>query len=225
MVVLAVPVGAAPGLLREIAPRLRAELVTDVGSTKRSIVEAAAAAGIADRFLGSHPLAGDHRRGWGASQPGLFQGALVFLCPTPGTRPEVVESAERLWTSLGADPVVCDAAEHDARMAWLSHLPQAAASALALAISGSGLDASRLGPGGRDATRLAGSPPALWVDILLDNADHVEPALAALEGSVASLRAAVRRKDAAGLERLLAGANAWKEGGGWPRGTGEPHHD
>lgn len=214
VVVLAVPVGTAPGVLREVAPRLRAPLVTDVGSTKRSILEAATAAGIGDRFVGSHPLAGDHRSGWGASRTGLFRGAPVFLCPGPATHPLIVEAASALWRAVGAEPAVTDAAAHDARMAWVSHLPQVAASALARAIAESGLSADELGPGGRDGTRLAASHPALWVDILLDNADLVEPALAALEASVAGVRAAVRRRDAAALGLLLDGAKAWKEGVG-----------
>ncbi len=213
VVVLAVPVASAPELLRRVAPRLRASLVTDVGSTKRSILEAAAAAGIAHRFVGGHPLTGDHRSGWTASRPGLFRGAPVFLCPAPGASPSALEDAHALWRSVGAEPETADAVEHDARMAWVSHLPQAAASALALAICASGLDVSLLGPGGRDATRLAASPAALWLDILLDNADNVEPALAALEGSVAQLREALRRRDGVALARLLTSAKGWKDGG------------
>ncbi|MDP2956414.1 MAG: prephenate dehydrogenase/arogenate dehydrogenase family protein [Longimicrobiales bacterium] len=229
VVILAVPVGAALALLREVGPRLRASLVTDVGSTKRSVLEAAAAAGVAARFVGSHPLAGDHRSGWGASSAGLFRGAPVFLCADPSASPGVLRKASALWRAVGAEPAVIGAEEHDRRMAWLSHLPQAAASALALSIAAPGLSADQMGPGGRDTTRLAASPTALWVDILLDNADLVEPALASLEASVAGVHAAVRRRDAAALGRLFDEAKRWREGGGersgGRRGTGELRHD
>ncbi|HSW29344.1 MAG TPA: prephenate dehydrogenase [Longimicrobiales bacterium] len=213
VVVIALPVGAAPPTVAELAPLLEnAALITDVGSTKRSIVAAAEAAGLGVRFVGSHPLAGDHRSGWDASRPGLFRGAPCFLCPARGASDAAVERAAALWRSVGAVPQRISAAEHDARMAWASHLPQAAASALAAALAGSGYGADALGPGGRQATRLAESSPALWTDILLDNADQVEPALAALEAEVAQLRGCVRQRDAATLARLLSEAKAWKEG-------------
>lgn len=222
VVVLAVPVGSAPQILRAAAPKLRARLVTDVGSTKRSIVAAAEAAGIGDRFVGSHPMAGDHRAGLAASRTGLFREARVYLCPTDDTTVGAMEEAGNLWRTVGAEPRVVGAEEHDTRMAWVSHLPQAASSALALSLAGSGLGADAMGPGGRDATRLAASPAVLWADILLENADLVEPALASLEVSVAGLRGAVRRRDRAALERMLEGARAWKEGLGRPAIEGAP---
>ncbi len=211
IVVLAVPVGTAPGLLRGVAARSGTSLVTDVGSTKRSVVAAAEAAGLERRFVGAHPLAGDHRSGWGASRAGLFRGATVFLCPASGVAPDALRRAEALWRSVGAHPRVMDAAEHDRRMAWVSHLPQAAASALALAIARSGLPTEALGAGGRDTTRLAASSPDVWTDILLDNADDSGAALAALEAAVADIRRALERRDREGLAAALEEARRWKE--------------
>jgi len=213
IVVLAVPVTVAPDLLRALAPVLRATLVTDVGSTKRSILAAAMAAGPSLRFVGSHPLAGDHGNGWAASRNGLFLDRTVFLCPAMGAGREALEQALALWRAVGARPVLDEAAAHDARMAWLSHLPQAAASALASAIAESGLHATGLGPGGRDATRLAASSAELWTGILLDNADRVEPALSALERSIAELRTALQQRDQPRLTHLLADAKKWRDEG------------
>jgi len=209
-VVLAVPVAADPALLRRVAARPGDAMVTDVGSTKRSVLAAAGAAGLAHRFVGAHPLAGDHRSGWAASRADLFRGATVFLCPAPGSRPEALERADALWRSVGAEPRVTDAADHDRRMAWVSHLPQAAASALALALARSGLHAEALGPGGRDTTRLAASSPELWADILLDNADEAGAALAALEATVATLRLGLERRDREGLAAALGEARRWR---------------
>lgn len=211
VVVLALPVAASRETLTALAPRLQASLVTDVGSTKRGIVAAAEAAGLADRFVGSHPLAGDHRSGWKASRPGLFRGVPCFLCPARGASDATVDRAAALWRSVGAMPQPISAGEHDARMAWVSHLPQAAASALAAALAGSPYGPDALGPGGRDATRLAASSTDMWTDILLENADEMEPALEALEGSLTRLRAALGRGNRRELERLLAEAKAWKE--------------
>lgn len=214
IVVLALPVGASRETLTALAPRLRGSLITDVGSTKRGIAAAAAVAGLDHRFVGSHPLAGDHRSGWGASRRGLFQGAPVFLCPTSTTTDDALERAEALWRSVGAVPQVMSAEEHDAHMAWVSHLPQAAASALAAALAGSPWGPDALGPGGRDTTRLAASSTDMWTDILLENADEVGPALEALEEALARLRAALGRGDRREMERLLGEAKAWRERGG-----------
>jgi prephenate dehydrogenase len=135
----------------------------------------------------------------------------VFLCPAAGTRPEALERVEALWRSVGAQPRRIDAATHDRRMAWVSHLPQGAASALADALARSGFEARSLGPGGRDTTRLAASDANLWAGIFLDNADLVAPALSTLERSVAELRSALERRDAGAVAELLERARGWKE--------------
>lgn len=211
-VVLAVPVLAARELLRELVPRMgRVRLITDAGSTKRSIVEAAEELGIGRRFVGSHPLAGDHRSGWDASRTGLFEGARVYLSPGRFADADALELARELWTIVGGRPQVMGAAEHDRRLAWASHLPQAASSALARALAESGIDRSMLGPGGRDATRLAGSSPEMWADILIDNADEVGPALDALASELKTLRNAVGRGERDALVHFFAGSRAWHQ--------------
>jgi prephenate dehydrogenase len=215
VVVLAVPVLAAQDLLVMVAEKADgARLITDAGSTKSSIVRAAESLGIGNRFVGSHPLAGDHRSGWDASRTGLFADARVFLCPTPSTGDEAMRLASALWAGLGARPEVLDADLHDVRMAWTSHLPQVVSSALGGALAGQGVARAELGPGGRDVTRLAGSSPEMWADILLDNADALLPALATLEAQVGSLRDAVEAGNRARLLRLLAEARGWHGGGG-----------
>jgi len=186
---IAVPVGAAAGVLECALPRLGgARLVTDTGSTKASIVAAAERLGIGDRFVGSHPFTGDHRWGWTASRGDLFGAAPVYLCPTLRSSPAAISLARELWTRLGAVPVEIDAGEHDRRLAWTSHLPQVVSSALMAVLEGHGFVREDLGPGGRDMTRLAGSSPALWADILRDNRANVGAALAAFEQEIARMR-------------------------------------
>ena len=210
VVVLAVPVLAARKLLHDIAARAHpVRLITDVGSTKRSIVKAAEEQGIGARFVGSHPLAGDHRSGWDASRTGLFEGAPVYLAPSRSTGPDALELARELWTMVGAVPEVMDAAEHDRRLAWTSHLPHAAATALACALAEAGIARSALGPGGRDATRLAGSSPEMWADILVDNADEARSALAAMSARLSAIADAVARGDRDRLREIWAAANHW----------------
>jgi prephenate dehydrogenase len=209
LLVLAVPVRAAPAWLDRLAPDLRHDaVVTDVGSTKATIGAAAGRVGLGERFVGSHPMAGDHRSGWSAARPGLFRGADVWICPGEAVA-DAVTRVEGMWRQVGARPEHIDAAEHDRLMAWASHLPQIAATALADALARADVGRDRLGPGGRDATRLAASDPTLWVDILRDNAAAVIPAIDGLARSLSAARDALKDDDEAALRELLEGARRW----------------
>jgi prephenate dehydrogenase len=213
-VVLAVPVLAARTVLPALAPHLaNVRLVTDLGSTKGWIVEAAQALGIGARFVGSHPLVGDHRSGWNASRRGLFEGARVYLSRARSTEARTVRLASRLWTALGGAPELIDADLHDVRLAWTSHLPQIVSTALALTIHQTGTQREQLGPGGRDVTRLAGSDPTLWADVLIDNADALASALAMFSAQLAGLSRAILNEDHANLLRDFATARDWHRQG------------
>jgi prephenate dehydrogenase len=212
VVVLAVPVLAAPGVLRALAPHLAGvPLVTDVGSTKTSIVHAAESLGLGARFVGSHPLAGDHRSGWSASRTGLLADARVYLCPTASTTDDAMRLARALWTMVDARPEAVGAAEHDRRLAWTSHLPQMVSSALGGALAGQGIGRGDLGPGGRDVTRLAGSSPEMWADIARDNAGALIPAIEAAEAQLRLIRGCIENGDHARLLEVLANARAWHQ--------------
>ncbi|HKJ92138.1 MAG TPA: prephenate dehydrogenase [Longimicrobiales bacterium] len=214
-VVLAVPVQSAIELLRDLAPKLAGvALITDVGGTKASIVAAAEAANLGARFVGSHPMAGDHRAGWAASRNHLYRNAPVYLCPAAGASPETIAHAVDLWAAVGATTQVMDPAEHDRRMGWISHLPQAAATALARVLAGAGFKPRDLGPGGRDTTRLAASSPDLWTEIALDNTPAMLQALGALEMDIAELRRALGQGDAEHVRAIFEAGRAWAEGEG-----------
>lgn len=210
VVVLAVPVSAVAELLRRIAPAAeRSRLITDVGSTKRSIVAAAEALGLGDRFVGSHPMAGHHDAGWHASRAGLFRGARVYLTPTHETAPAALDTAETLWRRVGAHPVCCAAARHDRLVARTSHLPQLISTLLARLLAADRITPGDLAAGGRDMTRLAASDPQLWTDIALDNVDEIRVALDSLAAQLAELRDAIDRGDAAQTHAILAEARDW----------------
>ena len=213
VVVLALPVDAAIALLPCLASRLRdARLVMDLGSTKRSIVAAAEAAGIGPRFVGAHPLTGSHRSGWGASRASLFDDARVFLCPASDTSVGTVQLAQSFWRELRAGVEVLDAATHDEQMAWRSHLPHLLSSVLAVTLRDAGVRRSALGPGGRDMTRLAGGSPAMWSAIVDDNAGAIVEAVTACEARLRALRVALAEGDADATRRLLQAGTDWFDG-------------
>jgi prephenate dehydrogenase len=210
VVIVAVPVDAATDVLRRIGPfAANARLITDVGSTKSRIVALANELGLGSRFIGSHPLAGDHRSGWDASRTGLFSNARVFICPPSGAPSGLVELAAGFWRELGATATVLSADDHDRQLAWTSHLPHMVSTALALALARTGVERGDLGPGGRDVTRLAGGSPDVWTAIARDNADALDAALATAERELAEIRGALKRADASELRQRLASARAW----------------
>lgn len=211
-VILAVPVDVAPVLLEQASPYLAgAALITDVGSTKRRIVRQAEALGLAATFVGSHPMAGDHRAGWLASRRGLFAGARVDLCRTAGTSPAAWRRARALWRAVGARPAERDAAQHDAEMAFSSHLPHLLSLALAGTLASRGIRRSQLGPGGLEMTRMAASSVEMWAAILDDNAVPVLDALETCLAQLGALRGAVERHDRGAISEAFMAAQAWTE--------------
>jgi prephenate dehydrogenase len=212
IIVLATPVDEAIDILRRIAPHAaRAKLITDVGSTKARIVETARAAGIGDRFVGAHPMAGDHRSGWEASRRGLFVDAPVYLCANRDVSADALRLAHTFWARLGSRPEEMAADEHDLKLAWTSHLPHMISASLALALARAGVDRGYLGPGGRDVTRLAGSSPEMWTAIALDNAPALEAAMEETEREIANLRAAIKRADREEVSERLSAARKWTQ--------------
>lgn len=208
--VLAVPVNAAPAVLRRAAAALAGvPLVTDVGSTKRSTVRAAARLGLASRFVGAHPLAGDHRAGWTASREGLFRGKPVYLTPTAATTARVLRSARDFWRLVGGKIVVTDTVGHDRLMAATSHLPQVASLALAMVLAERLIARPSLGRGGRDMTRLAASDADVWSAILADNRSNVAPVIARYRAALGRIERAVRDGNIARLHQLVSLTGRW----------------
>ncbi len=210
VVVVALPVDATCLALPVLAQRAtKARLLMDLASTKRSVVACAESAGVGERFVGAHPLAGSHRSGWSAARASLFDEARVFLCPTPTTSRATLQMAEQLWHALHARTEALDAEAHDVEMAWCSHLPHFMASALATTLQDAGLPRSALGSGGRDMTRLAGSSTAMWTAIAADNADAITQALSSFEARLREVREAIACRDPARTRALLEAGRQW----------------
>ena len=212
LVILAAPLEATRRLLAEVAEATaETATLTDVASLKAPIADAAEAAGVAGRWVGSHPMAGAEASGFWASRAELFQGARVWTVAR-GAEDRHLRTVERLWTGLGALPRPIGAEEHDRLMASVSHLPQLLANALAEVLEQAGVEADRLGPGGRDMTRLAGSDPRMWADLL----GHASPALVGGLRGVAQaadrLADLVEAGDVDGVERLMRRTRAWRSG-------------
>jgi len=206
-ILLAMPVGETEAVLKNLAPHLKAgAIVTDAGSTKADVVEAARAAlgtRFAD-FVPGHPIAGSEQSGPGAARADLYRGKRVVLTPQDETRADAVATVRALWEAAGAQVETLGAAQHDRIFAAVSHLPHLAAFALVddLAQRADGDTFFRFAASGfRDFTRIAGSSPEMWRDIALANREAVLAELDAYLASLQALRSAVSAEDA---EALLA---------------------
>ena len=213
LLILAAPPAANLAQLEALGPHLkRGAFMTDVGSVKRGIVARAERLGLGDRFAGSHPLAGTHRFGFEASRADLFRGAVVYVTPCAGGGGEnaAFEISDFWQDVLQAEPVLIDAARHDAQLAATSHVPQVVASLLGDFLARHAPPGSSFGQGAADTTRLAASEPALWTEILLMNRDEILPALRKLEESLGTVERALEVGDAAALTDWLTRAAAWR---------------
>jgi prephenate dehydrogenase len=212
LVILAAPVRQNIELLGQLDENVRqAAVITDVGSTKRAVIEAARGLPARFRFIGGHPLGGAAKGGLEHARSDLFAGRPWLLTPTSEGDPgDAVEKLSTFIRALGAEPRLMDVATHDRLLAFLSHLPQLTASALmgvvgeavgpdGLALSGKGL---------ADTTRLASSPADIWRDIAATNADQIGPALDALIAVLQDLRRDLPNGDT--LADVFTDAARWR---------------
>jgi prephenate dehydrogenase len=212
LVVLCAPVGALPRLVRAAWPHLApGAVLTDAGSVKRSVVEAALAcpARAGASFVGGHPMAGSERSGFEASDPDLFEGRVALVTPTADTPDAAVAAVTALWEGLGSTVRRLSPEVHDHLVAQISHVPHLAAYALVSAADGEALPL--VGRGFVDTTRIAASAEVLWSDIFRENRGPVLDALGRYEGVLRRWRDLVSRGDFAALEAELGRAREIRE--------------
>jgi prephenate dehydrogenase len=185
VVFCAAPVGALPALVAEaLAGSAEAAVVTDVGSTKRELIEGLAAAGDDSRFIGGHPLAGAETAGVANARAEMLEGARWYLTPTARSSGVHYDLLQSTIADLGARPQAIDAATHDRVMAVVSHLPHVLANVLvaeaAAALSEESERLPEVGTSFRDTTRVAGANPAIWADIFATNHEAVADGIEAI---------------------------------------------
>lgn len=211
LVIVCTPVGRIVDDVLAAAKAVRpGTLITDVGSTKRSIVrslEGKLPAGVT--FVGSHPIAGSEKSGPEAALRGLFQDRVTVVTPSDSDSREsasgeanvAVETIKDFWRSLGSRVVELTPEVHDRALAATSHVPHVVASALAGVTSAEYLDFAA--GGWRDTTRIAASDSSLWRQILGDNRAEVVAALELVQTRLEEFRTALESRDDDAVERLL----------------------
>jgi len=167
VVVFAAPLSALPEFLAGPGAALPADaLVTDVVGLNAPVLNRAARAGLADRWISAAPALVTPETGFSASSAGLFDGVAVRLSAAPEASPGLRARAEGFWRLLGADPTWMDPREHDTQAAWAVLLPQLVSNALAGALHAAGVPASALSPEARRMVDLAATSPDRWSELL-----------------------------------------------------------
>lgn len=202
--VLATPVLPIMDWMERLAPGLHeSQLVTDVGSTKREIVERARRLFNQPhraRFLPGHPMAGKESGGAALAEAGLFRGAAWLFTPLDKHTSEAERQWVRIVERFGARIMELDAARHDEVCAWVSHLPQMVATALAALVEerfaadpqGRAAVEAIGGRALREMTRLGASPYSMWRDVALTNTERIGETLTALSQRLDHIRENLR---------------------------------
>jgi len=192
-------------------------LITDVGSTKRTIMQRAgklAREGVS--FVGSHPMAGSEKSGATHARADLYEGATVILTPDIGTADQALATIRAFWSALGMRIVEILPARHDQLLAHLSHLPHLTAAALvALTEQGPRVAPDILravaGPGFRDTTRIALGNVPMWLDIFMDNRKAMLESLDQLMDVLRDVRGTILDSDREALRSFLEHAAELRE--------------
>jgi len=185
--------------LKDLPKRNKTLIITDIGSTKKEIMDAAEEC-FTERddihFIGGHPMAGNEFKGIDAADPYLYENAIYVLTPSPETPDENVHSLVELVKATGAIPLIMDPEKHDQTAAGISHLPQMLATSLVDLISkedNSALSKLLCAGGFRDMTRIASSQYKMWEDIIATNKTNIFSFIDKFIGQLENVKAAIEK--------------------------------
>ena len=209
LVILCVPVGAMAAAAQAIAAHITpGTIVSDVGSSKRSVCEALGAALPEAIVIPAHPVAGTENSGPDAGFATLFRQRWCIVTPAEDTPQTAVDALADFWVGLGATVEVMDARHHDLVLAVTSHIPHL----IAYTIVGTASDLEEVtrgevikysAGGFRDFTRIAASNPTMWRDVFLSNRDAVLEVLGRFTEDLSLLQRAIRNGDGDTLFELF----------------------
>ena len=208
LIIIATPVNTVMAVLKDISLVIKDTkiIVTDVGSTKKDIVECASQFKDNFSFVGGHPLAGSEKAGVEYAKEDLFKDSLCVLTKSASTTDDAIEKVKKLWEDMGAKIKVITPDEHDQILALTSHLPHIVAYALAGTLKEG--NSSYAATGFKDTTRIASSDPLLWSDIFLSNSGNVLKSIEKFKELLSGIEQDIKDNNKQSLEDKL---KAYKE--------------
>lgn len=213
LILLATPVGVFEAIFAELKDLVTDQvIITDVGSSKKSVVIAAEKAFgyLPSGLVPGHPIAGTEKSGVEAAFDSLFENRCTILTPCQSTSKDAVQKVKAMWEVIGAEVVEMTPEHHDHVLAATSHLPHVLAFSLVdtLAHMHEHSEIFRFAAGGfRDFTRIASSDPLMWRDICVQNKDAILEVLQIYEKQLKVLEAAIRDADGEKIKEIFENAN------------------
>lgn len=208
LVIFATPVNSIIRLAPLVSKIVKKDcFVTDVGSTKRTIVKTLEK--LFPNYVGSHPMAGSEKRGILNARSGLLKGSLVIMTPTKKSAKEATRKIKQLWVKMGARVEFISADEHDVILSHVSHLPHIAAFSLINCVPAGYLPFSASGL--KDTTRIAASDSELWKDIFLSNAENIVKRISELQRMLTAIKSALTSKNGKALVSIIKKAKNKRE--------------
>ena len=215
IVIIATPVGSYEEVLGGIKPYLKSDtLVTDVGSTKRSVIEAAEKVfgNLPHNFIPAHPIAGKEKSGFEACDGELFVNKKVIITPLENNDDESISRVQNMWEKVGSEVDFMTPESHDELLGMTSHLPHMLAFSLMNYLISQNPSASVYAAGGfKDFTRIASGDNVMWRDICLNNKDQIIAHIEGYQKSLSALSEAIDNGDIEQLDSIFSNAKASRE--------------
>ena len=211
MVIIAIPVDKELELLPSVLDKIRSNTtVIDMGSTKRIITDSVRNHPQRKNFVAAHPMSGTENSGPSAAIEDLFRGKITILCDQEDSGPQHLALAEKMFQNLGMDIAYMTSDEQDHSTAFVSHLPHAAAFALAnavQAIQDRKIIFDLASGGFRSTVRLAKSSGTMWQPIFEQNRAYVVESLDVYIKHLQEFRDCMKNKESEKLKDLILNAN------------------
>lgn len=217
LVVICTPVGKILPILKELSSYFPDGcFVTDVGSTKETIVEGAERIFRQRKnkifFVGSHPMAGSEQYGIEAAKKDLYDGSLCLVTPSRNSNRKVVSQIEKLWESVGCRVLKISPELHDESVAAISHFPHVLAAVLVNTVAQMDKQYRKLASGGfRDTTRIASSLPEIWMDICMDNRKSILKAMDLFEKELKGFKGYIQKKNSREVYKKFQSAKKFRD--------------
>lgn len=213
LLIVCTPVSGLHNHLKRALPSLKeGAVITDVGSTKATVVEQCESlVGNQYRFVGSHPMAGSHKTGVDAASADLFVKKVCVVTQTILTDADALNLISNFWVTVGMRVVRMSPEMHDRLVARSSHLPHVIAVALCHAVQNAGSSVLPvLGDGFKDTTRIAAGDPDMWADICMENNKELLEALSDFEVVIRDLKQMISGSNRDAIFAFLQDIHNWK---------------
>jgi len=207
MVIIATPVGSYESILKQMKPHIVENMIiSDVGSTKVSVIEAVKAvfSNTLDNFIPAHPISGKEKVGFEVSDADLFVDRKVIITPQENNNPDSIKILAKMWEGVGAEVDFMTPESHDDLLGMTSHLPHMLAFSLVNYLISQHPEASVYAAGGfKDFSRIASGDAIMWRDICLHNRDSIVEHIKGYQESLNTLVDAIDSQNKEQLESLF----------------------